>query len=350
MTRYFFFRSGRFFHQFLELGFTAYPSPLEQDAPAFAKLILLAFVGGVEFIVASWASDIVGVIIFLPLAIIDCAFGSSLLEYISMEVCKDIVLYSLLAAEFVWRAKALWKSATRHGIISHKLVNAFIWHNPTLMVFALFRTWARLTGTEPIRPLSPRFIWILLAPTLELGLFQLDATNKNKNENGNLFSGMWNWTKVAVLAQIVNNGPAATTHLILMVHNFTHIGIESRIQDQHDDRVKTPRSSVLHWSVCILTQIDNLISSRLEMMLLALQRVYGRYLDKAACRKWHNEKTYMAKDIYQPGWQELASDGIRLLTILPGTGDGLINPIMCSLQWHTLNSCPGYVAMSYCVS
>jgi hypothetical protein len=348
MQHYFFFRSGRFFHQFLELGFTAYPSPLEQDAPVFAKLILLAFVGGVEFIVASWASDIVGVLIFMPLAIIDGVFGSSLLEYISTDVSKDIVLYSLLVAEFIWRAKALWKSATRHGIIFHSLVTAFIWHNPTLMVFSFFQTWARLTRTEPIRLLSPRFIWILLAPTLEMGLVQLDATNKNKNWT--FSSEIWNWIKVTVLAHAVKTGPAATTHLILMVHSITHIWIESRIQDQHKDRVITPRPSVLHSSISILTQIDNLISSMLEMMLLTLQRIYGSYLDKAASRKWHNEGTFMAKKIYQPGWQEQASGGIRLLTILPGTGDGSINPIRCSLQWHTLNSCPDYIAMSYCVS
>jgi hypothetical protein len=348
MTRYFFFRSGRFFHQFLELGFTAYPSPLEQDAPVFAKLILLAFVGGVEYIVASWASDIVGISIFLPLAIIDWVSGLSLLEYISTEVCKDIVLYGLLAAEFVWRARAFWKSATRHGIIFHNFLAAFIWHNPTLMVFTLFQTWARLTGTEPIRPLSPRFIWILLAPTLELGLAQLDATNKNKSWN--FISEIWNWIKLAVLAHVVKTGPAATTHLILMMHNFTHIGIESRIQEQYKDKAITPRSSVLHWSISILKQIDNVLSSMLEMMLLTLQRVYGSYLDKAASRKWDKEMTYLAKEIYQPGWQEQTSDGIRLLTILPGTGDGLINPIRCSLQWHTLNSCPDYIAMSYCVS
>ncbi len=348
MTRYFFLRSGRFFHQFLELGFTAYPSPLEQDAPLFVKLILLAFVGGVEFIVASWASDVVGIFIFLLLAIIDWAFGLSLLEYISTEVCKDIVLYSLLAAEFVWRAKSLWKSATRYGIIFHNLVSAFIWHNPTLMVFTLFRTWARWTGTEPIRLLSPRFIWILLAPTLELGLAQLDATNKN--QNWNFFPEIWNLIKITVLTQVVKAGPAATTHLILGIHNFTHICMERRIEKQYKDKVIAPRSSMLRWSMSILNRINNLISSMLEMTILALQRFHGNYLDGAASRKWRNEMTDTVKDIYRPGWQEQASDGIRLLTILPGTGDGLINPIRCSLQWHTLNSCPDYIAMSYCVS
>ncbi len=345
---FFFFRSGQFFHQFLELGFTAYPSPLEQDAPLVVKLILLAFVGGVEFIVASWASDIAGVFIFLLLVIIDWSFGSSLLEYISTEVCQDLALYSLLAAEFVWRAKPLWKSATRYGINFHNLVSAFIWHNPMLMVFTLFRTWARWTGTEPIRLLSPRFVWILLAPTYKFGLALLDATNKNQNQN--FFSGLWSVFKLTVLTQVVRTGPAATTHLILGIHSFTHIWMERRIEKQYKDKVIAPRSTMLRWSISILNRINNLISSMLEMMLLALQRVYGNYLDKAASRKWRNEMTDTAKDIYRLAWQEQSSDGIRLLTILPGTGDGLINPIRCSLQWHTLNSCPDYIAMSYRVS
>jgi hypothetical protein len=174
-----YFRSGRFFHQFLELGFISYPSPLDEEAPFYAKLILLAFVGGLEFVIASWAADCIVLVPLVFLGTSDWLLGKALQGQISNNQYRDTAILLLSIAEFVWRSKGMWRSMTRQGrvVVFHRLIAAFIWHNPTLMAFTTFRIWACITGSEPFRPSMPRFAWLLLAPTMEMGEIQLDATS-----------------------------------------------------------------------------------------------------------------------------------------------------------------------------
>jgi len=110
-----------------------------------------------------------------------------------------------------------------------------------------------------------------------------------------------------------------------------------------------------------LHQADSVVSLILQNILSIAERILEHILDRAAFTKLRKEicndgakaekqsavELNDEEAIYPLGWQQHHAKGIRLLTIMPGSGAG---PIRCTMKWEIMGSCPEYTAMSYCVS
>src|ERR1700759_3029534 len=106
----YFFRSGLFFNQFIELCFTSYPSPVDAESPVLAKLLLHIIAGSFEYVASSWLADLSAIALssgYRILRISSATFDS--------DVFRDWSLAVLLAVGFLLRARRVVRYASRQG-------------------------------------------------------------------------------------------------------------------------------------------------------------------------------------------------------------------------------------------
>jgi Heterokaryon incompatibility protein (HET) len=346
-SRPFYFRSGPFFHHFWELCFTTYPSPLERNAPIRAKLFLLALVGGFEFVAGSWIADLFGAAVGIPYLIIWKSSGDSI-----FESSRDVGLALVAVISFFLRAKSFVSYASRQGrgLTIQSLSTSFFWHNPVLVYHGAFRLWAYCTGHPPLRLLISRFFWILVAPTLESGLDQLNAADKSSS--GSWLSWLWPYVLsgigIMILRFVVTSGPMFIITFTLAAQSEAAIA-ESKKKIQRSSKIDTvmsPASLPLYNgkdAVCIpinvsFSGIDH-FNAYLRYTLKFVSICIEWFADWLARQILKTRTAATSQNDSRPGLRQF-----RLLTIYPGFGN---MPVRCSRQWHWIGTAQRYKAISY---
>lgn len=354
----YFFRSGLFFNQLIELCFTSYPSPIDAKSPVLAKLLLHIIAGSFEYVASSWLADISAVIISLGGNILGILPATS-----DSDVFRDWSLAVLLALVFFLRAKRIVSYASRQGrgITLRSFLASLFWHTPTLLCHGVFCLWAHYMGTDRVRLLIPRWFWVLVAPTYEMGELQLEAMDSTVPKGLAGFKSTWYSALVLYLVrQLVKYGPSWLIHTTLDIQSWRlwssttskPDGKQEEFTFGHGTNPYTSLYLVLSLVISgtfrvlerIASQIDKDITSTFSWIFQIGYQVVGYIVDLCVHRVFG--KTYNSHKTNSPFEDGPRYSGfIRLLRIHPGLQG---KPIRCSLQFYYRYNMPAYTAISYC--
>jgi hypothetical protein len=340
-----YFRSGTYFQHFFELCLFSYPSPLENNAPIPARLLLLAIAGGFEYIAASFISDIFQSVVSLATLFLWTSPSDFPQKY------RDGALAFLFGLTFVLRAKPFTRgtSGRRQSVTLQNIAAYLFWNNPTLVYHCALFLWSYCTGS-PIRMPAPRYFWILIAPTLEMGMVHLDATTKKKDALS-FKSVVLSAVGVGTLNWAVKNVPSIMIHITLLAQNDAYLSSQRTattsnskcIESNADSRFLMMSRGVTQFFYdlkALLSTFEHVISYSLSWLIHAGETAFGITMDLFIRRILENR----GHSLYQEG-AELGEGQFRLLTILPGSDD---QPIRCSLRCYSTNETQSYAAISYC--
>ncbi len=339
-----YFRSGRFFHQFLELAVLSYPSPLDEDAPFAAKALLLAIAGALEFFPAAWAVDIISALFGLLVLLIAWPTG------VRIEIpdwIPDPLLLLVALGSFAFRLRRFARCARGPGrrVTAGRLAASFFWHSPALVYYGVLQTWSLASGRGPLRIWAPRQIWVLLAPNLELGEIQQSAVKAAAEQRlaklgkgWGLFLPTFGILTIPVLKVIVELGPSLMISVILWAQSWAYwasLSTEPR---------PGSRSPWIVWVLSVFeflaTKMNNVLSPTHSWAVSVVETGIGRLANLLATLAIKWKGGIIPHDGY------IGPRYIRLLTILPSSREA---PIQCFEQWHDVGlDPPPYSAISYC--
>jgi hypothetical protein len=341
--RPFYFRSGESFLHFTELCLFSYPSPLENNAPVVAKLVLLALAGSIEYFVLSIVTDLLVTYSGLILLLLGLVQGESV-----SGAYNDALLALLFALSFALRARrsvGVIAVPSKHRRPSTSLLRRLaahlFWNNPALVCHCVLLLWSHVTGRPRIRIETPRYFWVLIAPTLELGEVHLDATGKKKHKS--FTSIIWYSLGIAMLNILVTVGPSLLIALALVAQSAAYQVPRVASDKATGDKSlleKLDASPVFHPLRSGMEALDAAVSLALSRLARAGAACHGRALDSIARLTLGEAKLELYKDEVQTKQGQF-----RLLTILPGSGN---HPIRCSLQCCSVDAKVKYAAVSYC--
>ncbi|KAH8646905.1 heterokaryon incompatibility protein-domain-containing protein [Xylariales sp. PMI_506] len=360
-SRPFFFRSGLFFHQFVELCITSYPSPLDEGAPAPARLLLLAIAGGFEFFPACWAVDILSIIFSLLTLVLP---GSSHFGDVSSKL-REVFIAIFLLLSFAFRARSFARSASRHerGFNICSLTASFFWHNPALLYYASLRLWSLLRG-QPVQIRAPRVFWLLIAPNYEFGEMHLEVTGDTKrrashNSSGGIMKGLSSslgssfWAVLSsmglyLISQIVAHGPSVMIHVTLWAQSHAYWSsiapttLVRGMENSNNGRILTQ----CHWVTSVRSTMGGVVDKANDATSLALTGLVSKFFRVAT--KPVARLSMVAGGLFgnELAERKFLTSEIQLITILPDTADG---PVNCVKQWHDAHlEMPPFTAISYC--
>jgi Heterokaryon incompatibility protein (HET) len=358
----FFFRSGIFFHQFLELCITSYPSPLDERAPLAAKLVLLVIAGNFEYVAASWLTGPYAAAHFL-------IFERLLGFHTDFESSQYGALIIFLVLSFGYRARSFARSASRQGrgMTLRSFATALFWHNPALLCHGWYRLWAYWTGTKWTMLVVPRFFWVLVAPTMEIGQMNLEKMERREMEWARI-EGRENKMKpssrlgLILIGIIVQFGPSMVIDVALGAQSWAYL---SSVESDPEQGIGGTVIKVITKSYGSLMSLVRFLGTAQPSQRLGREasRVHAeisqfllKYLSKgeivlvtvvAYCVRLmmsFRADSYLSKGPGEADDRE--HDGqIRLLTIIPGSRG---SPICCVLGWYDAAKMPSYTAVSYC--
>jgi hypothetical protein len=350
-------RSGSYFHHSLELCILSYPSPLEQNAPVIVKLLLLAIAGGFEYVASSFISDIFGAL-FAVVVFIFSKFFPPIDDKISIYTTSiDATLILLLFLSFAFRARSFVSAARRQGrgATVQSVLGSFFWHNPALVYHSILRGWAYFTGSAPVKILVPRYFWILIAPTLELGTEQFQASDIKKDASswkGTIFRQVLTVIKLKILSMAVSNGPSILIRITLLLQNCTYwssnkVPVPSNGVSVGDNENPASLSldqgvwEAMHRLQNIVATFGNIILGVPIILLRIGGLIFGTIMDYFIHLTFEDHRTnpYRIRD--GPGLREF-----RLLTVHPNIS---ATPIRCSLTNHSSwesKTWPPYIVIS----
>ncbi|KAK2608616.1 hypothetical protein QQS21_002842 [Conoideocrella luteorostrata] len=344
--RPYYFRSGEYFLHFTELCLFSYPSPLEEHAPLLPKLFLLALAGGVEYVVVSILTDVLGTLTWL----LGWFVGKDRRDTLP-DRYRDVLLAGFFLLSFAYRTRRslgwpiLSAGYTRRApALLRRIAVRFFWMNPALVCHCALLLWSYGTGRPRIRILTPRYFWVLIAPSLEFGEVHLEAVGKNKHNS--FWSIVWYSTGIALLNVLVKTGPSVVISLALVAQSeayrpLSHTTSSGEPANQASLWTKLDASPIFYGLRVCMEAFELAASVALSGITRVGIVYYGGILDFIAARRaLPSGKHDLYIDEVQSGARHF-----RLLTILPGTGD---RPIRCSLRCHFIADELPYTAVSYC--
>ncbi|QUC22855.1 uncharacterized protein UV8b_07096 [Ustilaginoidea virens] len=331
--RPFYFRSGEYFLHFTELCLVTYPSPLDRNAPLPNKLSLLLLAGIIEYAVSSVLADLAATFAWMLAGAVRSSVTPD-----PPDRGQDLVLLSLFLLSFGLRTRQLLPRPGRPDALLRRAARYIFWNSPAGVCHMAIVLWSWVSGSPRLRIKTPRYFWVLIAPTLELGEVHLEVTGSKGRKS--FMSILWYSLGIALLNALVKALPTFLVGLALIAQDAAPVSPRDVILKRD-----SPIAGLGHRPVFIA------VKEGLEALECDLSRMLARLVHVGAA-SYQQALDLLARLVLQPdprrhqvATRKLDAQGFRLLTILPGCGS---SPVRCSLRCHSVDDKSlKYTAISY---